>query len=184
MTDLFMKRDAKLSACGTLRWTLTREWGHGARVCYIGHNPSTASHMVDDPTSQAWVHFARQWGAGRYDAVNLYPYRSPDPKECHRWARWDQNGPDYSARDALMQNEAVVATTAKLADIVVACWGELAQDSNWVAQIIEAIQAGYPPYPDIYCLGRTLAGNPKHPMARGKHRIARDQRFTIWREAA
>lgn len=179
-----MNRGAVYSADHTLRFTLTREWAEGPRACYIGHNPSTAGHELDDPTSLAWVHFAKAQGFGGYTAVNLYPFRSPDPKACHRWAQYEKNGPDWEARDALMKNVSVVLDVAKRADIVVAAWGALAIDDSWVENVIEEIQSGIAPYPDIYCLGRTLAGDPKHVMARGKHRIPRDQRFEVWRKAS
>jgi hypothetical protein len=181
--DLFLKRGATYSPCGKLRFTLTRWWADGPRACYIGHNPSTAGHEVDDPTSIAWVHFARAQGYGSYVAVNLYPYRSPNPDECRRWARYEENGPDWWARDRLMQNEMIVAQEAKSAQIVVACWGAIAQDDNWTAHVIEAIQTEEAPWPDIYCLGKTASGAPIHPMARGKHRVPRDRRFELWRAA-
>lgn len=181
--DLFMKRGASISRCGTLRWTLERAWAEGPAVCYIGHNPSTATATYDDPTVQAWTALARANGFGRFVAVNLYPFRAADVRECRRWADYEQNGPDWAARNALMHNETVVVEVAKKADIVVACWGALAADSMWVDHIVEAIHTGEEPWPDLYCLGTTLAGDPKHPMARGKHRIARDQRFTMWRAA-
>lgn len=187
MTDLLgavpFTRSARISPCGIYRWTLERAWAKGPSVCYIGHNPSTASHDVDDMTSQAWVHHARFNGYARYTAVNLYPFRAADVRECRRWADYEKNGPDWSARDALMDNETVVVEVAKKADIVVACWGALAHDQIWVAHVIEAIQSGVSPYPDIYCLGVTNAGDPKHAMARGKHRIPRDQRFVLWKAA-
>lgn len=181
-----MKRAASYSDCGTFRWTLTRDWSDGAMprtVCYIGHNPSTAGHEVDDPTSQAWVALAKANGYNRYVAVNLYPFRTPDVKACQRWAEYEKNGPDWYARDALMVNEGIVAREAKRADIVVACWGALAADPNWVEHIIEAITTGEEPWPSLHCFGTTSDGSPKHAMARGKHRVPRDQRFTVWRAA-
>lgn len=183
MPDLFMERCAVYARDHTLRVTLHRRWDDGPTVCYIGHNPSTAGHEVDDPTSRAWVHHARHNGFGGYVAVNLYPFRSPNPAECRRWADWENNGPDWYARDDLHRNVARVAEVAKEADRVVACWGNLPRDPMWVDHIIEAIQTGVAPWPDIYCLGTTNSGAPKHPMARGKHRIARDQEFVIWRRA-
>jgi hypothetical protein len=181
--DLFMKRAASISACGSFRWTLTREWGEGPKVCYIGHNPSIADASVDDPTVQAWIALAKANGYTGLVAVNLFPLRTPDVKECARWAAWDKNGPDWWARDRIHQNMGVVAREAKRAAIVVACWGALCTDDGHVEAVIEEIQAGEEPYPDLYCLGRTGAGYPKHPMARGKHRIPRDHRFELWRRA-
>lgn len=178
-----MKRGATYSPGGLLRWTLTREWGDGPTVCYIGHNPSTAGHEVDDPTSIAWVHFARMQGFGRYVAVNLYPFRSTDVRPCRIWADWEKNGPDFVARDALMENQALVAREAKAAARVVACWGAILRDLNWAEDIVEAIQSDEAPWPDIYCLGTTADGAPKHPLARGKHRVPREQPFILWQSA-
>lgn len=75
------------------------------------------------------------------------------------------------------------AEAAKSAAIVVACWGEIARDNEWVEHVIEAIQSGTAPWPNIHCLGITASGAPKHPMARGRHRIPRDQSFILWRSA-
>jgi hypothetical protein len=77
----------------------------------------------------------------------------------------------------------IVAQEAKKADRVVACWGAIALDDLWVDAIVEEIQAGPEPYPDIYCLGTTSSGAPKHPLARGRHRVPRDQQFALWRAA-
>src|SRR5919197_6528442 len=88
VTDLPIKRAARLSNCGTLRFTLDRIWGDGPTVCFCGLNPSTADHLVDDPTVKRWTHFARSWGYAGFRALNLYPYRSPSPGECRRWADW------------------------------------------------------------------------------------------------
>src|SRR4051812_29487919 len=97
-------RSATLSQCGTYRWTLTRRWAEGARVCFIGLNPSTADRRDDDPTMRRWTHFARSWGYGGFTAVNLYPYRSSCPAECREWAEPAMTGPDWYARDALHFN--------------------------------------------------------------------------------
>jgi len=179
-----MKRGATYSPCNALRFTLTREWGPGPSVCYIGHNPSTAGHEKEDPTSLAWIHFAQAQGFGRYVAVNLYPFRSSDPQLCRNWADYEKNGPDWWARDRLQQNICIVAEQAKKADRVVACWGALAKDDLWVDSILEEIQAGEEPWPDVYCFGLTASGAPKHPLARGKHRIPRGQQFVLWKPAA
>lgn len=175
-----MKGSAVISKCGNFRWKLTREWAEGPKVCYIGHNPSTADATTEDPTTRAWAHFAKANGYGGYIAVNLYPYRTSDPALCRRWADFENNGPDWYARDAMMENIELVGAVAKQSGIVVASWGAIAQDETMVDKIIEEIQSGDAPYPDIYCLGMTANGAPKHPLARGRHRIPRDQKFIPW----
>ncbi len=183
--DGTVRRSASLSKCGNFRWTLTREWDSSLpKACYIGHNPSKADAAIEDPTTMAWAWFARVNGYGGYVAVNIYPFRSSDPKECRRWADFENNGPDWYARDVMMENIELVATVAKQSGIVVASWGAIARDEGMVDKIIEEIQSGDAPYPAIYCLGLTKDGAPKHPMARGRHRIHRDQRFAVWLDSA
>jgi len=183
MSDLFMKRSAQFGRGDELRWTLTREWNARLpRVCFIGHNPSTASHEIDDPTSQRWSHFARAWGYGGYVAVNLYPIRATDVREARRWIDWESRGPDWYSRDDIVQNMGVVAREAKSASLVVACWGAIAEDEIHVETVIEDIMDGEAPWPSIYVFGLTKAGAPIHPMARGKWRVPNDQAPIIWRE--
>lgn len=181
MTDLFIKRGATYGANDTLRWTLTREWGEGKSACFLGHNPSTAGHELEDPTTLTWNYFAKLWGCGRYTAVNLYPLRSPDPAVARAWADWSRTN-DWSVRDLLMENASIVVREAKRADIFVACYGAIAMDDAWNGHVLEEIQSGEPPYPTIHAFGFTSSGAPKHPMARGKHRVPRDQQPIVWKE--
>lgn len=81
MSDLFVKRAASISECGTYRWTLQRRWAAGERVCWIMLNPSTADAERDDPTVLRCMAFSRSWGYGGLIVVNLYPFRSSKPAE-------------------------------------------------------------------------------------------------------
>lgn len=184
MGDLFMKRGATYGLDGMLRWTLTRDWGtSGKRACFLGHNPSTAGHEIEDPTTLTWNTFAKAWGCDGYTAVNLYPYRSPDPAVAREWAAWDRTQA-WDVRDILMENVNIVVREAKRADIFVACYGAIALDDGWNQHVLEEIQNGESPYPAIYIFGLTGNGSPKHPMARGKHRVPRDQQPILWRASS
>lgn len=176
-------RTAVLSKCGQLRFTLSREWHPGERVCFIGLNPSTADAVVDDPTVKRWMHFAEAWGYGGFVAVNLYPFRTSSPKECQQWSDFERNGPDWYARDAICENIEIVAKEAKKASLVVACWGANPWDEFLIAEVLERICLYEEPHKDIYCFGVTSGGQPIHPMARGKHRIADTARPVLWRAA-
>lgn len=184
--DLFGQSDiirsATVSLCGKLRWTLSRRWGKGPRVCFIGHNPSKADGRIDDPTVMRWCHFSRAWGYDGFVAVNLYPLRSPSPQDAQRWANFMENGPDWGARDDLDQNRSIVAREAKASALVVACWGAIARDHFWIDEIVEDITSGEEPWPAIHVFGLTAAGHPIHPMARGKHRVRDDAQPVRWRE--
>jgi hypothetical protein len=176
-----IRRGATFSGNGTLRLTLTREWDHRPKVCFIGHNPSTADHLVDDPTVRRWMHFARAWGYGGFVAVNLYPIRTPDPTEARTWANWEARQ-DWGARDDLHRNVDLVAQEAKASGLVVACWGAIAQDDGWIEHVLEKITSGAEPWPSVYAFGLTKACAPIHPMARGKSRVPDDAMPIMWRK--
>lgn len=166
-----MNKGATYSVDGTLRWTLTRDWAeHGWRVLFLGHNPSTAGHELEDPTTLAWQHFARLWGARGYTAVNLYPFRSPNPKDVYAWVP--------GRFDAIAENAALVVQEAQKAATVVACYGAIAQDQRLADYLLRAMDC------NIYVFGHTAGGVPKHVMARGKHRVPRDQQPLLWRRKA
>jgi hypothetical protein len=183
--DLFgqpvIQRQADIA--GDCRWTLTRRWGAGPIACVIGHNPSTADGMAEDPTTRWWNAWFHLFGFGGYVAVNLYPWRTPDPAEVYRRVDGIDRG-DWAARDDLyLSNLNVVVDTAKQAAQVFVCWGAIARPCMWLDQVIEDIQFGEEPWPDLWCWGKTASGAPKHPMARGAHRIPADQKPILWRAA-
>jgi hypothetical protein len=173
-----MTKRADISPYTKYRWTLLRVWAHGPQLCWVMLNPSTADHQVDDQTILRAIHFTRSWGYSGFTVVNLYPFRSPKPADCRKWAEWEEG-----AHEVLRQNADLVARHAKAAAMVVAAWGNSAWDAGWTDTIVQGIIGGEEPWPDIYCLGMTGGGAPKHPMARGKHRVPDDQQPTLWRSA-
>jgi hypothetical protein len=145
-------------------------------------NPSTADEHTDDPTLRRVVAFSRMWGYDELVVVNLYPYISSDPREAALWADWETSH-DWCLRDQLFTYRDFVAAVAKKSALVVAAWGAGAWDSYWAESVVDAVQEDLPPYPDLYCLGETASGAPKHPLARGRHRIPDDQQPVLWRSA-
>lgn len=178
-----MVRKAVLSQDKQLRFALERYWGKpdGRIALVIGCNPSTADGLKDDPTSRWWNAWFRNYGFNGYVAVNLYPFRTSSPADCKALADWDNNGPDWHARDLIQSNLEYIVTLAKSLSQVFVCWGAIAWDQNWIDFVVEAIQEGPEPWPDLWCWGTTKNGAPKHPLARGKHRILVDQKPQIWR---
>ncbi len=163
------------------RLTLSREFGPGPSACVIGCNPSTANAFKNDATSRWWNTWFQAAGFGRYDAVNLYPFCTSSPAECRRIVATIETGA-WDIRDDLhFVNLPHVVAKAKAADQVFVCWGAIAWDDLWVDHVVEQIQYGEPPYPDLWCWGITGSGAPKHPLARGKHRIPTNQTAQLWR---
>lgn len=165
------------------RITLSRRWGPGPRALVIGCNPSDASHLKEDPTSHWWTRWFQAAGFGAYDAANLYPFITSSPRECRQIVESIDSG-RFDIRDDLhFVNLPHLVKLAKAADRVFVCWGNIAWDQEWVNHVAEQIQFGEEPYPDLWCWGTTASGAPKHPMARGKHRMQWDAKPVLWRAA-
>jgi hypothetical protein len=177
-----MRRSAYFSAPG-IRRRLSRDWGLGPRAFVLGCNPSDAGDDRDDPTSLWWNRWFEHYGFGGYDAGNLYSFVASDPKDCRCKADWENNGPDWHARDEMMHNLDEVVRMAKAADQAFVCFGNIAWDQDWIEHVLEAIQTGAEPWPDLWCWGKTKSGAPTHPMARGKHRLDPLTTPILWRAA-
>lgn len=61
---------ARLSACGTYRWTLTRTWDSRPVLLVVMFNPSEAAAEVDDPTITLVCQIAAHNGYGGIVVVN------------------------------------------------------------------------------------------------------------------
>lgn len=154
---------ARFSPCRTWRYTLDRYTEHEpARamfeperrprtVAFIGLNPSTADETKDDPTIRRCVGFATRWQFERLVMLNVFAYRSTDPR---RLADVDDPiGPE---------NDHWIAVEAAAADRVVCAWGAWGKghhgDGHDVADCLEGINV------PLYVLGFTKQGHPRHPL--------------------
>lgn len=164
-----------------MRISLQREWeDSGPSALVIGCNPSHAGAETDDRTSLWWNRWFKQAGFSGYTAMNLYPFITACPHECKRIASWEDNGPDWYARDEIQYNFQMIMAAAEEAAQIFVCWGAIAWDTDWVDQVVEEIRSLDRPDPHLWCWGATKSGAPKHPMARGRHRIPENQEALIW----
>lgn len=130
------------------RTSLERRWAAGPRVCWVLLNPSMADAQRDDPTLRRCIAFARSWGAGSIEVVNLFALVSSDPKRL-------LGEPEAVGAG----NEAMVARASARADLVVAGWGNLRPALvERAAHAIRRLPA------DAWCLGLTAQGQPRHPL--------------------
>ena len=139
------------------RYTLTRCWDSSAgRVAFVMLNPSRADASEDDPTIRRCVRFARDWGFGSLEVVNLFAWRARRPVELRGVS--DPVGPrcDLSIRRAASRSQALVAA-----------WGvhgtflgrdRLLADLDRRHGLL--LGRGDP----VWCLGTTRAGQPRHPL--------------------
>ena len=135
-----------------LRYTLRREFMFGSgRMVWIMLNPSTATDNANDPTIRRCIGFALAWGYRAMDVGNLSPVRATDPAEiktliepAHVWSK----------------NLDVIKDVVRDADLVVAAWGVHGEHHDRAKAVVIGALEGV----DLYCLGKTKDGHPKHPL--------------------
>lgn len=146
---------AQFSPCRTYRYWLWRAWvvPTATRCTWIMLNPSTASYTSDDPTIRRCVGFARSWGYGAIDVVNLFGLVSADPRIVAAHA--DPVGPsnDSTIRDT------VARSTCRL---VVVAWGAFSVAQMRSRAVLDIVRASTKA--PIMCLGTTSSGAPRHPL--------------------
>lgn len=161
-----MQRSSVFSADRRYRFRLERRWGPGPVALFVCHNPSIAGRRsdpddarteIDDPTAARMMSFAWFWGCDGLLVGNLGALVSTHPDGLIGVP--DPIGPD---------NDAHIVEMAAQAVIRIAAWGAgpLAVTSRASKVLDLLVQFG-----DVHCLARTADGYPRHPLARGRHRV-------------
>jgi len=142
---------AVYSDCERYRFLLGRHWRtETAPLVCILLNPSTATEMRNDPTVERCERRARMMGFGGVQVVNLFAWRSTDPRGLR--AASDPVGPG---------NDAVLLDAALRAGMVLCGWGLHGAMLGRAAQVRALLHgAGLP----LWHLGLTRAGAPRHPL--------------------
>lgn len=145
-------REAEFSDDDIYRYRLDIRWNADLpTLTTIGLNPSTATHLHDDPTIRRCKSLAREMGFGTYRMLNAFAYRSTDYKALFRVK--DPIGPDNTLEYMKRWCEN---------SFVLACWGTHITEDGWRhyyrgKDIAESI-------PDLHCLRVTKNGHPEHPL--------------------
>lgn len=142
--------DAQISKDGVYRYELTRRWEPGLLLRWVMLNPSTADALVDDPTIRRCCGFAKAWNFAGIVVHNLYALRSTDPKALRTHP--DPVGPE--------NNRYLSQSPLSYSDGVICAWGASA-DPDRERHVVRMFADTRT---DLYCLGRTKAGNPRHPL--------------------
>ncbi len=142
-------KGARIDPTGTYRYLLWRIWDtNKPRVLFVMLNPSTADAETDDPTIRRCIGFAKSWGYGSLQVVNLFAYRATNPEELRKCA--DPIGP---------RNDDYIEEGLESANRVIMAWGTkgtlLGRD-----RIVKEILKPFRPH----CLQLSKDGHPKHPL--------------------
>jgi len=159
-----MIRTAEISKCGLYRYSLIRKWGSGNRMMgFVCWNPSIADSKVDDPSLRRMIGFGIREGFDGIQVGNLYAFRATKPKDL--WNTKDPVGP--------CNMEALITLLSKSEKVIVG-WGASAGMTPQRQKFLLAADNM-----DLYCLGTTKSGEPRHPLY-----VRSDVPITIWRTRA
>jgi hypothetical protein len=144
-----MESGAIFDTTGLYRYTLWREWdGTRARVAIVMLNPSMANETQNDPTIRRCIAFARSWGYGSVEIVNLFAYRTPYPKEL------------LNATEPIgIENDKYVIQASNRSRRLVFAWGNWGYLRNRAGQVCNLLTKA-----ESFCLGFTRTGQPRHPL--------------------
>lgn len=173
---------AVFSECREFRQQLERWWqrrGRHALVCMA--NPSDADHQRNDPTIWRLIDLLKGLDHHQFTVVNDETYIASSPLDLRRWrAAAIENNPDGYQR-MRRHNLERIRRISRYVDTRIIAWGNLVEPGPAAEEVITAMSLdGRHP---LYAFGLTQGGAPKHPMARGKHRIVSGTPLVEWRSA-
>ena len=147
-----MLRSSTFSDCSQYRYSLWREWGaeDAGFALIVGLNPSLADQHRDDPTIRRCIAFCEAWGLSRLCMVNVFAYRSTSPFEMLK-----------SPQPLGSHTDETIIDLASRAALVVAAWGHQGarfNRSSWFRT------NAAPNLSQVFCLGKTKSGEPRHPL--------------------
>ncbi len=179
MTDV--QASAEFSIDGKLRTRLDRWWAPGPRALVCMANPSTAGAHDNDATIWNLIALVRALGYPGFTVANWLPYIATSPADMFAWrnAMLTSDGPLYRAvhEQAI---KIIESLTERAADRFVA-WGNLVPDVPHTTAVIRALSCNFKH--DLLAFGFTKDGTPKHPAARGVHRLVPGTPAVTWRRA-
>lgn len=150
----FAGSSAVFSGCGRYRYELRRQVrdpGLAPRrvVAWLMLNPSTAGASEDDPTIRKCRGFSERWGCHELVVVNLYAWRSTDPRAL--LGVEDPVGPE---------NDRHILAAAATAELVVCAWGNNAR-ADRRAHVLDMLEL----YAHkLRCLKIVGGDEPGHPL--------------------
>lgn len=151
-----MRRDAEIDLSGIYRYSLTRCWDEKrGKVVFVLLNPSVADKFIDDNTVKKCIGFAKLWGYGSLEIVNLFAFRAMNPQDLK------------SANEPIgAENNRYILDAVKSAQLVVvgwgnncSMWGKHHQNSQRSHQVLALLRDHNPHF-----LAMTKKGHPKHPL--------------------
>ena len=134
---------------GDYRYLLWREWDSNRTVSFIMLNPSRADAQINDPTITRCINFAKSWGYGRLEVVNLFAYRTSKPSLLKQ-----------AAEPIGQDNDRFILESVNRSNRVILAWGN---HGAWRQQDLYTLGL-LKNHNHLCSLGITKRGCPRHPL--------------------
>ncbi len=139
------------------RTVSTAHSGGEKLVGYIGVNPSTADHTLDDATVRKWRGFTGRMGYNKFVVANLFAYRATDVNELKQIEDPIGNMCDH-----------YINLLIERCDILIPCWGNKSKLPKTLQYRIPQVEGMLMASgKEVLCFGKTQSGCPKHPLMLG-----------------
>ena len=122
-------------------------------MLFIMLNPSTADAEQDDPTIRRCIGYAKALGCGELTVVNLFAWRSTDPRALYGMSKQMAIGPE---------NDRHIAEACNASGIVICAWGNHGALFNRSEEVLKVIRAQQGARPMALKISKT--GQPGHPL--------------------
>lgn len=144
---------ALFSACGAYRFSLWRVWDTSKPyMMMLMLNPSTATHLQNDPTIERCERRAQEYQYGGLYVGNIFALRSTDPAAL------------YTADDPIgPANDAHILEMTEGAGIVLCGWGKHGAHMGRGAAV-EKMLRERSAAPKLHVLRLNKDGTPQHPL--------------------
>ena len=153
---------AEYSPDDVYRWSYERRWAPGGTLCWVGLNPGTGdTDSGQRPSLRKVVQWARREGCTAVTVVNLFSYRSTDPKLLSS-ATVDIVGE---------RTDCTIAEVTARSQVTLAAWGGAKVATKRGAEVSMWLK-------DPMCVGTTQGGAPRHPLY-----VSASTAFTPYRQA-
>lgn len=148
-----VKTGATFSSCGKYRYKLWRIWDSSRpMVAFCMLNPSTADETKNDPTVERCQQRAEHMGYGGLFVINIFAYRSTDPKELKK------------VEDPIgAMNNLYIVDVAQISDMVVCGWGKHGSMNGRGEEVLEILKH-WVSKKQVRALRLNRDGSPAHPL--------------------
>ncbi|MFE4107892.1 MAG: DUF1643 domain-containing protein [Almyronema sp.] len=146
-----MHQEAVIDQSGLYRYSLGRIWlPEQPRLAFIMLNPSRADHQCNDPTIRRCLSLAQGWGYGALEVVNLFAFRTAQPRLLKQ-----------AIAPIGSENDDYIRAAVARAEKTVLAWGNW---GSWQGRDRAVLDLLATAEKKLYCLGLNQTGQPRHPL--------------------